>query len=44
MWVKGYFLTMSYNNDKDDKAVYDNKVLIKHYSLTSLFDKELGVR
>ena len=25
-----YFLTMSYNNDKDDKAVYDNKVMMKN--------------
>ena len=44
MWVTSYFLTMSYNEDKDDKAVYDNKVMIKNYSLRSLFDKELGAR
>ena len=31
---------MSYNKDKDDKAVYDNKVMIKNYSLRSFFDKE----
>ena len=41
MWVTSYFLIMSYNKDKDDKAVYDNKVLIKNYSFRSLFDKEL---
>ena len=44
MWVTSYFLTMSYNKDKDDKAVYDNKVMIKNYSLRSFFDKELGAR
>ena len=33
---------MSYNKDKDDKSVYDNKVMIKTHSLRSLFDKELG--
>ena len=37
-----YFLHMSYNKDKDDKSVYDNKVMIKTHSLRSLFDKELG--
>ena len=42
MQVMSYFLTKSYNNDKDDKAVYENKVMIKNYSLRSLFDKELG--
>ena len=26
----GYFLTMSYNKDKDDEVVYDNKVMIKN--------------
>ena len=36
------FLTVSYNKDKDDKAVYDNKVMIKNYFLRSFFDKELG--
>ena len=35
---------MSYNKDKDDKAGYDNKVIIKNYSLRSFFDKELGAR
>ena len=40
MRVKSYFLTMSYNRDKGDKAVYDNKVTKKNYSLKSLFDKE----
>ena len=39
-----YFLTMSYNKDKDDKAVYDNKVMIKNYSLIPFFDKELEAR
>ena len=29
MRVASYFLTMSYNKDKDNKAVYDNKVMIK---------------
>ena len=33
---------MSYNEDKDDKAVYDNKVMIKNYSLRSFFHKEFG--
>ena len=31
-----YFLTISYN--KDDKAVYDNKVMMNNYSLRSVFD------
>ena len=44
MRVTSYFLTMSHNKDKDDKAVYDNKIMIKYYSLRSLFDKELGAR
>ena len=44
MQVVSYFLTVSYNKDKDDKAVYDNKVMIKTYSLRSFFDKELGAR
>ena len=35
---------MSYNKDKDDKAVYDDKVMRKNYSLGSFFDKELMVR
>ena len=30
--------------DKDDKGVYDNKIMIKNYSLRSFFDKELGAR
>ena len=33
---------MSYNKDRDDEVVYDNKVMIKKYSLRSVFDKELG--
>ena len=32
MQVKSDLLTMGYNKDKDDKAVYDNKVMIKNYS------------
>ena len=44
MRVTSYFLIMSYNKDKDDKTVYDNKVMIKNYSLKSFFDKELGTR
>ena len=45
MWVTSYSLTMSYNKDKDDKAVYDSKVIIKvMVSLISLSDKELGAR
>ena len=35
---------MSYNKDKDDKAVYDDKIIRKNYSLGSFFDKELMVR
>ena len=42
MRVTSYFLTTSYSRDKDDKAVYNNKVMIKYYSLRSFFDKELG--
>ena len=37
-----YFLTTSYNKDKDEKAVYCNKVMIKNYPSRSFFDKELG--
>ena len=37
--LTSYFLTMSYNKDNDDKAVYDNKFMIKNYSLQSVFDK-----
>ena len=39
MRVRSYFLTMSYSKDKDDKAVYDNKILIKNNYLGSFFDK-----
>ena len=42
--VTSYFLHMSYNKDKVDKAVNDNKVVIKNCSLGSLFDKELEAR
>ena len=35
---------MSCSKYKDDKAVYDNKVMIKNYSLRSFFGKELGAR
>ena len=42
--VTSYFLTLSYNKDKGDKAVYDNTVMMKNYSLGSFCDKELGVR
>ena len=35
---------MSYNKDKDDEPVYDDKVMIKNNSLESFFDKELMVR
>ena len=31
-----YFLTISYN--KDDKAAYDNKVMMNNYSLRLVFD------
>ena len=44
MRVMSYFLTMSHNKDKDDKAVYENKVMIKNYSLRSIFHEELGAR
>ena len=45
MWVTSFSLNMSYNKDKDDKAVYNNKVMIKvMVSLISLFDKEIGAR
>ena len=33
---------MSHNKDKDNKAVYDNKIVIKNYSLGSFFDKNFG--
>ena len=41
--VKSYFLTMSNNKDKDDKMIYDKKVMINNYSLGSFFVKEPGV-
>ena len=41
--VTSYFLTMSYNKDKHDKAANYNKFMIKNYSLALFFDKELGV-
>ena len=41
--VTSYFLTMSYNKESYDKAVYNNKFMIKNYSLALFFDKELGV-
>ena len=44
MRATSYFLTMSYNRDIDDRAVYDNKVMIKNYPLKSFFNKELGAR
>ena len=34
---------MSYNKDENDKAFYDNKVMIKSYSLKSFFDSKRGV-
>ena len=42
--VTSYILTTSYNKDRDDEVVYDNKVIIKNNSLRSFFDKELGIR
>ena len=41
MRVTSYFLTVSYNKDKDDKAVYDNKVKIKNYPFRSFLIKNL---
>lgn len=35
---------MSYDTDKDDKAVDDNRIMIKNYSLGYFFDKEFGSR
>ena len=35
MRFTSYFLTTSYNKDKDDKAIYDNKAMIRNYSLRS---------
>ena len=33
---------MSYNKDKDDKALYVNKFMMKNYLLGSFFDEGLG--
>ena len=44
MRIASYFLAISNNKGKDDKAVYDNNVMIKNYSLRSFFDKNLGAR
>ena len=35
---------MSYNKIKDDKVVYDNKVMIKNTLWDNFFDEELGSR
>ena len=35
---------MRYSKGKDDKAVYDNKAIIKNYSLGSFFDKKCEPR
>ena len=43
MRIASYFLAISNNKGKDDNAVYDNKVMIKNYSLRSFFDKEVMV-
>ena len=43
MRVTSYFLTMIYNKDKDDKAVHDNEVLIKNYTLGSFLIKNVEV-
>ena len=40
--VTSYFLTMSCNKDKDDKAISGTKIMIKNCLLGSFFDKELG--
>ena len=42
--VTSYILTINCNEDTDDEVVYNNKVMIKNYSLRSFFDKELRVR
>ena len=42
--VTSYILTMISDKDRDDEVVYNNKIMIKNYSLKSFFDKELGVR
>ena len=39
--VMSYFLTSSYNKDQDSKAVYDEKVMIKNYSLSHFLIKNL---
>ena len=39
--IPDYFLTMNCNKDKDDKAVYGNKVMIKNYSFGSFFATEI---
>ena len=43
MRVTNYFLTMIYDKDKDDKAVYDKEVMIKNYTLGSFLIKNLEV-
>ena len=43
MRVTSCFLTMIYNKDKDDKAVYDNEFLIKNYTLGSFLIKNVEV-
>ena len=42
--VTSYILITSYTKDRDDEVVYDNKVIIKNYSLKSFVYKELAVR
>ena len=42
--MTSYVSTTSYNKNKDDKAVDDNKVMIKNYTLGLIFDTELRVR
>ena len=37
--VPSYFLTISYNKNKDDKTVYDNKVMIKNIAQKMEFRK-----
>ena len=44
VYCTSYILTMSYNKDIDDEIVFDNKLMIKNYSLKLLFDKKIGVR
>ena len=44
MRIASYSLAISNNKGKDDNAVFDNKVMIKNYSLRSFFDKSLGAR